>query len=108
MNAPSPSDVPNMTVAWLPMVLPVVTLILGFAISAVTDWIKYPRDSERERAARLETRRDQLSEQRRSFQRQTLLDLQEAIQDLARATGAAHVQDNIPRDRKMAETASRR
>ena len=38
-------------------------------------------------------RRDQLAERRANFQRQTLLELQEAVQDLFRATGAAHVQD---------------
>jgi hypothetical protein len=91
MNAASPSDVSNTAVSWFP----VVTLIIGFAISSVSDWLKYRRDSERERAARIETRRDQRSEQRRNFQRQTLLELQEAVQDLARASGATHHHDEM-------------
>jgi hypothetical protein len=73
----------------------VVTLILGFAISSVSDWLKNRRESERERDARREARHDQLSDQRRNFQRETLLALQEAVQDLARATGAAHHQDEM-------------
>src|SRR6266568_8813471 len=91
MNAPSPSDVSNTTVVWFP----VVTLILGFAISSISDSVKNRREGERERDARRETRREQLSDQRRNFQRETLLVLQEAIQDLARATGAAHHQDEM-------------
>ncbi len=91
MNAASPSDVSNTTVVWFP----VVTLILGFAISSISDWVKNRRESERERDARREARREQLSDQRRNFQRETLLVLQEAIQDLARATGAAHHQDEM-------------
>ena len=39
--------------------------------------------------------RTQLAERRASFQRQTLLDLQEAVFDLMRATGAMHHQDEM-------------
>ena len=42
---------------------------------------------EREREARNATRRDQLFERRATFQRETLLALQEAASDLGRATG---------------------
>jgi len=85
MSASNPTDVSNTTVVWFP----VVTLILGFAIGFISDWIKNRRESDREREARREARRERLSDQRRNFQRETLLALQEAVQDLARATGGA-------------------
>jgi hypothetical protein len=59
------------------------------------DWLKNLRESEREREARREARREALSDQRRNFQRQTLLELQEAVQDLTRATGAMHHHDDM-------------
>jgi hypothetical protein len=68
-------------------------VLLGFGVGLVSDWFKDRRVLQRERETRGALRRDQLAERRANFQRQTLLELQEAIQDLLRATGAAHVQD---------------
>ena len=90
MNAPISNEVSHAT-GWFP----VLTFLLGFATKFVSDWVQHRWQLERDRETRKETRRDQLSEQRWSFQRQTLLELQEAIQDLARATGAAHHQDEM-------------
>ena len=61
---------------------PVLALILGYVLKVASDWIQDRRTFRRERSAR-----------RVSFQRQTLLDLQEAIMKLLRATGAIHHQD---------------
>ena len=77
------------TVGWFP----VFTLLLGYAVKAATDWLQHRRTSERERQAREAARRDQLFERQTTFQRQTLLDLQEAIMQLVRCAGAMHHQD---------------
>jgi hypothetical protein len=79
------------TVGWFP----VLTLLLGYFIKVLSDWLQHRHTLEREREARAETRRDQLSERRVEFQRQTLVDLQEAVMDVARTTGAAHHQDEM-------------
>lgn len=68
-------------------------MLLGFGTKFVSDWFQDKRTLQRERETRDALRRDQLAERRANFQRQTLLELQEAVQDLVRATGAAHVQD---------------
>jgi hypothetical protein len=72
-----------------------VSVLLGFAAKAVSDWLQDKRALQRERETRDALRHDQLAERRASFQRQTLLDLQDALQDLARAAGAANVQDEL-------------
>jgi len=77
------------TVGWFP----VLTLLLGYAVKAASDWLQHRRTSERERQAREAARQDQLFERRTTFQRQTLLDLQEAVMRLARSSGAMHHQD---------------
>jgi hypothetical protein len=68
-------------------------VLLGFGTKFVSDWFQAKRTLQRERETRDALRCDQLAERRATFQRQTLLELQEAVQDLVRATGAAHVQD---------------
>lgn len=73
---------------------PVVTLVSGYLLKVLSDWLTHRRTREREREAREALRHDQLEERRTTFQRQNLLDLQEAVNDLARAAGAANVQDN--------------
>jgi hypothetical protein len=72
---------------------PVLTLLLGYATKSVSEWIQHRRISHRDREAREAARRDHLSERRDSFQRQTLLDLQEAIMQLIRMAGAMHHRD---------------
>jgi hypothetical protein len=73
--------------------LPVLTTILGACIVLITEALRDRRTSERERAARAETRRLQLLERRTTFQRQNLLDLQEALLQLARTTGQMQIYD---------------
>src|SRR5580700_4913536 len=91
MDAPTLGEVSNSTASWFP----VVTLLLGFALNAFTESIRRRHELKRDRESRLEARRDHVLEQRRNFQRDTLLALQEAIADLARATGAAHHQNEM-------------
>jgi hypothetical protein len=74
---------------------PVVTLLIGIGTTSLTDWIKYRRDVTRERESREATRKEQRFERRVTFQRQTLLELQEACVNLARATGASHHKDGM-------------
>lgn len=69
---------------WVP---PIVTFLIGFGTKWLTDWAQHRRTVAREREAREATRRDQLFERRVTFQRETLLALQEAAADLGRATG---------------------
>jgi hypothetical protein len=77
------------TAGWFP----VVTLLGGYLLKVLSDWLQYRRNREREREARDDLRRAQLEERRTTFQRQNLLDLQESVNDLARATGATNVED---------------
>jgi hypothetical protein len=74
---------------------PILTLLLGYATKSLSDWLEYRRNTRREREAREAVRRDKLFEQRTDFQRQTLLDLQEACMQLARSVGAIHHQDEM-------------
>src|SRR5260370_42269372 len=69
---------------------PVVTLVTGYIMKVVSDRLEHSRILQRERENRKEMRRIQLAERRADFQRQTLLDLQEGLQDFARAAGAAY------------------
>jgi hypothetical protein len=69
---------------WLP---PIITFLLGFGTKWLADWAQHRRTVEREREAREATRREQLFERRCTFQRETLLALQDAAAALGRATG---------------------
>src|SRR5580658_7949217 len=71
-----------------PLVLLVgsATTLIGFVAKAVTDWW-------RERTTREEARRDKFFERRADFQRQTLLNLQDAVMELIRTAGENHHQD---------------
>lgn len=84
---------------------PVLTLLLGFATNAISERFRDRRLSERERAtaeattsrereAREANRRALLFERRTNFQRETLLNLQDAVVKLARATGRIHHLDS--------------
>lgn len=74
---------------------PVLTLIVGYAMKALSDWLQHRRTRERERETREAARRDRILERRVIFQRQTLLDLQEAVARLARAAGAIRHADDM-------------
>lgn len=66
---------------------PVLTLLIGFGTHSVSEWLRDRRTSKRDREARAAARRDQRLEHRTTFQRQTLLELQETALDMSRFTG---------------------
>jgi uncharacterized coiled-coil protein SlyX len=74
---------------------PVLTLLIGFGAHALFDWLKDRRATERERESRAATRKYQNLERRIGFQRQTLLDLQEAVLQLGRATSRINHLDKM-------------
>src|SRR5260370_33013473 len=71
----------------------IVTLLLGYILSSISESVRHRRALEREREAREAERRDKAFERRVTFQRATLLDLQDAIMDLMRTSGAMHHKD---------------
>jgi hypothetical protein len=73
--------------------LPLGTFLLGYGGKSLSDWLLHRRTMERDREAREVARRDQLLERRNAFQRQTLLDLQDALMLLGRTYGQMHHQD---------------
>jgi len=60
---------------------------VGYAARVIEGWLKARWDRDREREARQEARRDRLDE----LQRSTLLELQEALQELGRRTAQVHI-----------------
>lgn len=72
---------------------PVFTLILGYLAKSLSEWLQHRRTIEREREARDAVRKDLLFERRNTFQRQTLLELQEALKGLVRTAAQMHHND---------------
>jgi hypothetical protein len=70
--------------------LPVATLLIGYLTKSASDYIENRRAHSREREARDSARKDRLFEQRISFQRETLLALQDELMQLIRDTAVAH------------------
>jgi len=81
--------------------LPLLTALIGYGTSAITEYFRDGRTRERDRVTAVATstreretreaaRRVQIAERRSSFQRETLLSLQDAIFELARASGQMH------------------
>lgn len=77
----------------LPYWFPVATLLLGFFTKALFDWLDHRRTMAREREARKDARRAALGERRANFQRQTLLDLQDALARVQRCAASLHMED---------------
>ena len=75
-----------------PVWLPVATLFLGFVTSSFNELLRDKRTANREKQARHEKRGDDAFERHNSFQRSTLLELQEALFSLSRSTGALQFQ----------------
>lgn len=73
--------------------LPIVTLILGASLKAIFDLLTERRLDRRERDARRENRIDAARERRIEFQRSTLLDLQDVLHAVSRATVQAYLED---------------
>jgi hypothetical protein len=79
----------------LNVVLPLVTGSVGLASGIVLEWLRDKRTYERERVARDDARRDAQLERRNTFQRQTLIELQEAVMNFIRTTGAMNHLDEM-------------
>jgi hypothetical protein len=73
--------------------LPVSYVLLGYGIKYLDGWLQHDRTLKRERETRRALRQDVIAERRTQFQRQTLLDLQPALLDLARQAGKMHLHD---------------
>ena len=71
----------------MPDWFPVLTLLIGYGTKSLQDFVQHRWTVGREREAREAARRDQRSERRNQFQRETLLELQDAAFQLSRATG---------------------
>lgn len=69
---------------------PVLTTIIGFATGSINEWLRDRRTSKRDSEARDALRRAQLAERRANFQRETLIDLQDAVTKFTRITGKMH------------------
>jgi hypothetical protein len=67
--------------------------VLGFAAKSTSDYFDHRRVREREREAKEIERRYKLAERGASFQRETLLQLQETMFELIRTSGMMHHQD---------------
>ncbi|HEX7913910.1 MAG TPA: hypothetical protein VF534_38340 [Paraburkholderia sp.] len=74
---------------------PVVTLIVGGALKSIGDFVTHRRTTAREREARREQRRDASRIRQIDFQRDTLLELQDFCQQLARHTGRINFEDSM-------------
>lgn len=74
---------------------PVVTLVAGTVLKGIFDALADKRTRLRERETRYDQRRDANALRRAEFQRTTLLELQETVSQLARATGQIHHHDRI-------------
>jgi|SRR5216684_1794069 len=81
------------TVSWVNVVLPLATLVIGLIAKPITDWLDSRRICERERAARREMHRTQRLERVNTFQRTTLLELQEEMIKLVRTTSQGYTAD---------------
>lgn len=85
------ADVASGAAGWFP----VLTAALGYIGSWVSERLRDRRTAAREREARESVRRAQLSERRAGFQRETLINLQDAVVKLTRAAGRMHHSDEM-------------
>jgi hypothetical protein len=74
---------------------PAFTLFVGLLTGWISEWFRDKRASKREREAREATRRAALFDRRANFQRETLLNLQDWVAKLARATGRMNFLDSM-------------
>lgn len=75
--------------------IPIVTLLIGWALSQIGDARKDRRQAARDRALSEAQSAERVVERRTAFQRETLLALQEAMAGLVRATGRIHYEDTL-------------
>jgi hypothetical protein len=87
------ANITTIFVAGIGAVTTLLNGVGGYWLSGRNDEARDIRTLQREQTARKEERDDRLQEQRHEWQRQTLLDLQDELQKLARATGKILHQD---------------
>jgi len=75
--------------------VPALSAFGGFLLAALAEYLRDRRTREREREARADARRLQLFQRRSEFQRETLLNLQDAVFALSRAGGRVHHLDEM-------------
>jgi hypothetical protein len=78
--------------------LPILTLVLGYVFSLITEAVRDRRQSEREKQTRADerdavkaARLEEVDQRRREFQRATLLELQEVLYELGRTVSQSYV-----------------
>jgi hypothetical protein len=71
------------------------TLVLGFVGALATEDLRDRRQRSREAIAREEERRDRASERRVQFERESLAELQAALQRLGRTCARVHFEDEM-------------
>lgn len=72
-----------------------MSVIAGGVLTMLAAWLADQRLNERERERRREERRERIVDRRNDFQRETMLALQVAAQQLLRNTGASLHQDSL-------------
>jgi hypothetical protein len=75
------------------VLLTILSVVTGFGVKWATDVLEDRRRVRREREARRESRREFLQQRRSDFQRQNLLDLQDAAMNLIRSGARQHHAD---------------
>jgi len=77
------------------VLLTIVSVVTGFVVKWATDTLEDRRLTKRQREARKEARRDFLQQRQTDFQRQNLLDVQEASMSLMRSAATQHHADTM-------------
>ena len=94
-----PSTMADIQATNLPSVMSgaisMLTFLAGFGSKWVLELVQHRRLTAREREARHEARRDLLLQRRSDFQRQNLIELQEACSQLLRTTGQTNHHDVV-------------
>jgi hypothetical protein len=75
------------------VILPLVGVAIGAIAALYGSYLQHTWAWKRDQQGRIESRSAELAAARSRFQHQTLVELQDALMQLARATGKAHVQD---------------
>ena len=77
------------------VLLSVFMFFIGFGTKWFEEWYRHRYQAAREKEARHDARREQLLWRQADFQRQNLLDLQDAVMRLARTSGQIHHHDSM-------------
>jgi hypothetical protein len=73
--------------------LPIITLMIGVILNAGIEYLRDGRVLKREQKARKIRREEAIASNRIEFQRETLLKLQDAINEVGRQTAKLHIHD---------------